>query len=146
MENHFSRFSDSSAFAESSAFERGHHVGSRACPKVRGCSRICPVYCLTHPSLHRDTPFRLLLSVPSIKTFLATWTITEPSEIDLHILRAGRIRKGNTSLENVLRVRQRTRRILTQRRVANPHFNSPEMSMNESASTKSPSAAAFPLR
>lgn len=54
--------------------------------------------------MHRKTPFRLLLSVPSIKTFLAAWTISEPSEIDFHILSVGRIRKSGLDLEAILGV------------------------------------------
>lgn len=60
---------------------------------------------LTSASLHHDTPFRLLLSVHSIKTFLSTWPITDFSVIDLHVLSGGRLRKGTSSFENVLRVR-----------------------------------------
>ncbi|EKD00160.1 hypothetical protein A1Q2_05503 [Trichosporon asahii var. asahii CBS 8904] len=51
---------------------------------------------------------RLLLSVHSIKTFLSTWPITDFSVIDLHVLSGGRLRKGTSSFENVLRATRKT--------------------------------------
>ena len=53
----------------------------------------CPGFALT-PSLHPALQMRVLLSVSSVSTLLATWSHIEASSIDLSILQAGRRRKA----------------------------------------------------
>ncbi|BEJ16323.1 hypothetical protein CspHIS471_0509280 [Cutaneotrichosporon sp. HIS471] len=54
--------------------------------------------------LHDDVSIRLLLSVPSVTTFLAVWVPLEPSEIDLSVLRSTRRPRGavNAVLQTAL--------------------------------------------
>ncbi|KAL1411429.1 hypothetical protein Q8F55_002385 [Vanrija albida] len=53
-------------------------------------------------NLYPTLPFRLLLDVPSIGHFLSTWTLVEPSEVDLSILTLGRSRKRNAGVNAIL--------------------------------------------
>lgn len=55
-------------------------------------------------SLYPSLPFRLLLDVPYVGHFLSTWTLVEPTEIDLSILTPGRSRKRNAGVNAILQV------------------------------------------
>ncbi|EIW70408.1 hypothetical protein TREMEDRAFT_68038 [Tremella mesenterica DSM 1558] len=48
------------------------------------------IYIMT---LHPNLPFRILVSVPSISTFLSSWSHIEPSSIDISVLHSGRRRR-----------------------------------------------------
>lgn len=54
--------------------------------------------------LHPDLPIRVLLSVPSISTFLANWTHVEPSMVDLTVMDGGKGRKRAGGVNAILRV------------------------------------------
>ncbi|RSH87238.1 hypothetical protein EHS25_003147 [Saitozyma podzolica] len=53
--------------------------------------------------LHPDLPIRVLLSVPSISTFLANWTHVEPSMVDLTVMDCGKGRKRAGGINAILR-------------------------------------------
>jgi hypothetical protein len=55
-------------------------------------------------NLHADIPIRLLVSVPSINIFMSTWTMVEPSEVDLSILSSGQTRKRSAGVHAILKV------------------------------------------
>ena len=55
-------------------------------------------------NLHSDVPIHLLVSVPSINTFMSSWTMLEPSEVDLSILSTGRARKRSAGVLAILQV------------------------------------------
>jgi hypothetical protein len=54
--------------------------------------------------LHPDLPIRVLLSVPSISTFLANWTNIEPSMVHLTVMDSGKGRKRAGGVNAILRV------------------------------------------